>query len=193
MKRITRYEQLILAIHEIQPRKIVEIGTHRGTRAVEMCHAALQYRADVQYVGYDVFDTETPEFHEAAFNGKGVASFADVSDRLAEVTERHKGFRWHLYTGQTQETLHGKTVEADLVFIDGDHRADVIQGDYEAVKSSRVIFLDDYYEPDDSGRCPDLDVIGCNKLVNCMPNARVLPVPDPIREGGFTKLAVIGY
>lgn len=53
--------------------------------------------------------------------------------------------RVSLIQGTTEETLWGKSFQADLVFIDGDHRLESITKDFESLKNSKLIVLDDYY------------------------------------------------
>ena len=66
--------------------------------------------------------------------------------------------------GFTQKTLWAKDYKADLVFIDGDHRASMIMGDHKAVEGSKVIVFDDYYTaPNGDFAPPDF---GCNVLVD---------------------------
>jgi len=165
-----------------KPSFIVEIGVHQGIRAAMMVSEALKHNSEVLYVGYDVFDTKDTAFHEAAFNGKGIVGDADARANLREV----KGsFTYQFVIGDTRETLHDTSVIADFVFIDGDHRVEVIQADYEAVKDSRVIVFDDYYTGG-----PDTEIVGCNKVVEQL-NFTLVPQRDPVRGGGFTQLAVV--
>lgn len=177
-----RYGQLVELVSKYKPRSIVEIGVHRGARSAAMMAEAMRY-GEVVYVGYDVFDTKDRSFHEAAFNKKGIARERDAEAALLGVGVPKGAFSF--VVGDTSETLHGKNVCADFVFIDGDHRVEVIAGDYEAVKSSKVVVFDDYYTEG-----PDIDRVGCNKVLEGL-DFELLPEKDAVSGGGYTQLAVV--
>lgn len=186
-----RYDQLLDLIDEIKPRTIVEVGVARAERACAMCERALRYRPDMHYVGYDVFETKDARFQADAFNLKKVDSRAAVAAKMSTIVQRHERFSFELVVGDTRETLHGRTVVCDLAFIDGDHRCDAIAGDYEALKDSGVVVLDDYYTADVRG-CPDTEFIGCNRLVERLAGkASLLPARDPVWGGGLVQMAIV--
>lgn len=185
-----RYEQLIDLVRQVKPKVIVEIGVHKGLRSAMMCREALKFQETVEYFGFDVFGTEDEAFHEAALNGKGMPSEEQAARRLEEIGP---ALKWQFIKGDTRKTLHGQTREADLVFIDGDHRLEVIRGDFAAFKDSKCIVLDDQY----TGNVQqiDLKVHGANGLVadlqaqgRCV---EVLPVRDATVFGPYTQLAVV--
>lgn len=186
-----RYDQLLTLIDEHKPRVIVEVGVARAERAYAMAEQALCHHRDVKYIGYDVFETKDPAFHAAAFNLKKVDSQAVCASKLRMIQHRLPSFQFSLVVGDTRDTLHGKAVHADLAFIDGDHRVDAIGNDYDALRSSPVVVLDDYYTADERG-CPDINVVGCNRLVEEL-NGRVtlLPMKDQVRDGGLVQMAVV--
>lgn len=180
-----RYEQMLALIDEIKPKSIIEVGVHRGMRANQLCTQATRHN-DVFYTGFDVFDTMDAEFQEAALNGKGMPS-KDVADaRLGRIA----GLGHMFVVGDTRETLHGKPRYADFAFIDGDHRVDAIRGDYEALKSCKIVVFDDYYIGDDK---PDTELYGANAVVDALPPERVeiLPIGDKCKHGGYSHLAVV--
>lgn len=186
-----RYDQLLTLIDECKPKTIVEVGVAQGERAKVMVLRALQHRSDVHYVGYDVFETKNAAFHAAAFNKKKVAPVAECTRMMNDVTTAHPGFTFCFVIGDTRETLHGDRVMADLAFIDGDHRVEAIAGDYEALKGSRVVVLDDYYSADERGR-PDTETVGCNRLVDRLNGAAtILPAADPVRGGGRVQMVLV--
>ncbi|MFO0271375.1 MAG: class I SAM-dependent methyltransferase [Gemmatimonadota bacterium] len=189
----SRYDQFrdIIAAHK--PTTIVEIGVHEGRRAVFMVREALRHVARVDYFGFDVFETLGPEFQEAALNGKGMAYEHVARDALTREERTHGAsrFGWTLTVGDTRTTLAARNVVADLVFIDGDHRLDAIRSDYEAVKGSRVVVFDDYYQPDARGAMPDVALYGANRVVDLIEGATILPVGDPTKHGGRAHLAVV--
>lgn len=186
-----RYDQLLTIVDEIKPRVIVEVGVARAERAVAMCRRALKHVPTVLYYGYDVFDTKDAAFHRAAFNLKKVDSRDQCAARLDAIKREYPLFEFSLIVGDTRATLHPRPVKADLAFIDGDHRAEAIAADYAALKNSPVIVLDDYYVADEHG-CPDVKLVGCNKLVDGMNGKVVLmPASDQVRGGGQVKMAIV--
>jgi hypothetical protein len=189
-----RYEQLIPLIQTCKPRCIVEVGVHKAKRSVKMCEAALKF-GPVHYIGYDVFDTMGAQFQAEALNGKGPATEAHARDKLNALARVRSGFTYELIVGDTRNTLHGRGVKADFAFIDGDHRAEVIEGDYLALHLSPVIVLDDYYV-ENEGRMPvDLAKHGANSLVGNLRisghRVEVFPVADWCNAGPLVKLAVV--
>lgn len=188
---MNRYDQLGGIIAKVRPRTIIEVGTHRGKRAAYMARHALRHVRSVSYKGFDVFETKPVSFHIASMNGKGIASRESAKSVLRAVEAEHCGrFTWELVTGDTRVTLAGKSLMADLVFIDGDHRVETIRSDYEAVRGARCIVFDDFYIPDGPGPMPNITAYGCNGVVSEIPRAMLLPVADPCRDGGLIKLVV---
>lgn len=179
-----RYDQLYNLIHAFKPRTIVEIGTWNGGNAANMLHAS--GRKDMLYVGYDLFEDATSESDSAELNVKPhndidkVKSYIEASVPNASIT---------LVKGNTRETVPKGTI-ADFVFIDGGHSVETIASDYDAVKHSKVIVFDDYYEPDAEGRCPDLSKYGCNQLVKGLKHV-VFGSADPVKGGGVTRLVMV--
>jgi hypothetical protein len=188
---VTRYDQLAGIIARVRPSTIVEIGTHKGYRAAVMVIEALKHRSRVSYVGYDVFDTRGPEFQRRAFNGKEPVSRKVAEFMLTKLAQRYGArFTWNIVLGDTRETLHGKHVVADLVFIDGSHEVEVIRADYEAVKGSRCVVFDDYYVPTERGGTPNLAAYGANMVVDELP-AGILPVTDSSKTGYGIRMAFV--
>jgi predicted O-methyltransferase YrrM len=175
----SRYHQLRSLIDAAKPSSIVEIGTHAGARAGMMCLQALRYKEKVHYTGYDLFDDASDETNEAEMNGKGGAPITMARNLLDDIAKYHPQFSYELIKGNTRETLHGKEVVADFVFIDGGHSVETIRGDFEAVKYSDVVVFDDYYVAG-----ADTEKFGCNAVVKDIPH-RVLE-----HEDKFGDLAV---
>lgn len=155
-----RYSQLEDIVLECKPTSIIEIGTHHGHRAYNMCVAALEHHEKVHYIGFDLWDDATPETNQREMNGKGAGSERKALEAMKLINLSYPGFTFELHKGDTRTTLHGKTLIADFVFLDGGHSVETIRGDYEAVKGSKVVVLDDYYV---SGA--DTTKYGCNDLV----------------------------
>jgi hypothetical protein len=190
-----RYLQLLPLIAEVQPRTIVEVGTHRGLRAYALCEQALRFHSDVSYTGYDIFDTEPAQFQADAFNGKGMTTEGRATYRMDKLKLIAPTLQWRFVVGDTRTTLHGQTVAADFAFIDGDHRVDVIRGDAQALRDCAVIAFDDYYRKGASERMPDTTRYGSNVVVDELAAAgakvSILPYYDVGKHGGRVHLAVV--
>lgn len=169
---MSRYNQLVDLIALTKPRLIVEVGTHRGGRAMMMCQVALSYRNNVHYIGYDLFEDATEETNTMEMNGKGAGSITAAQQKLDLLKQHNPDFTYSLVKGNTRETLHGKNIMADFVFIDGGHSVETIRGDYEALKGSKYIVFDDFYV---SG--VDITKFGCNSVLANLPH-QVLPAED---------------
>ena len=187
----TRYSQLVALVSKYKPKHIVEVGVHRGVRAALMMGEALRRSREVAYTGFDVFDTESPAFHEAALNGKGIVTQQEAASRLGLNTLRASV---RFVVGDTRETLHKHPIAADFAFIDGDHRVEVIRGDAAAIDAPVLVF-DDYYKTGPGGRCPDLTRYGANVVVEELAAAgrrvEILPAGDLCKHGGIAHLAVV--
>jgi hypothetical protein len=189
-----RYHQLTQLIAERKPASIVEVGVHRAIRAEAMCLEALRHRADVTYFGFDVFEHEDEKFHADALNGKGIPAESVARGKLSALSAAYMKFNYRLFVGDTRVTLHNDPIKADFAFIDGDHRAEVIRGDYAALAESGCIVFDDYYTAGPRGELPDLSKFGANAIVDALAdthNVEILPVKDPCNHGAFTQLAVV--
>lgn len=184
-----RYQQLIDIVKERQPKKVVEIGTWNGERAIQMNQAS----PGIEYMGFDLFEFATPETDSEEKNVKPHHTTASVGKRLKEA-----GMNATLTAGNTRDTLprfiHMADVnnwKADLVYIDGGHSVETIESDLTCalciVKKGGVIVLDDYYIDG-----IDVEKYGCNlPLEKSGLEYKVLPIADPVAGGGATQMAVI--
>jgi hypothetical protein len=190
-----RYSQLIRLVSQIKPSSIVEVGVHRAIRADAMCREALVHRPDVTYFGFDVFEHETAQFHADALNGKGIPLEAIARGKLSAIAASFMQFNYRLFVGDTRTTLHGDPIKADIAFIDGDHRVEVIRGDYEALKECACVTLDDFYVKGPKGELPDLDRYGSNRVVEEIAasgkRVQILDSADRCNHGAIAKLAVV--
>lgn len=175
---------------ELKPKVIVEVGVHGALRGSRMISAT---NPGARYIGYDVFETRDMAFQRSALNGKGMPIEALARMRLDDACRRTRS-TYTLVIGDTRETLHGKPVVADLAFIDGDHRVDAIEGDYQALAGSTVVVFDDYYRPSE-GRMPDTRLYGANQTVDRLAaegrDVEILPIGDVTADGGASHLAVV--
>lgn len=187
-----RYAQLQILIEEFRPRVIVEIGAWKGKRALEMAEAAFRAAGDsyceLHYKGYDLFETASAESDAAELNVKAHHTRDAVASTLEAFAREHPGFTFELIEGNTRETLAPQAV--DFAFIDGGHSVETIRSDLDRLRDSRVILLDDWYALDERGAGPDLEVYGCNRVLEGVPH-EVLPVRDPIHGGGLVQMALI--
>lgn len=183
----TRYEQLLTIIDLVKPKTIIEIGTYDGHNAIRMIDQARKHKADITYIGYDLFEDMNESIDKEEFNVKPHVDAAVVAERLKNACP---GTVITLIKGNTRETLKNP-IRADLVFVDGGHSRETIANDYAAVKNSSVVVLDDFYLPDNSGAIPDTSKFGANFLVWELANAFVLPMEDAVAGGGVVAMAML--
>lgn len=190
-----RYDHLLEIVDRVRPRSIIEIGVARIVRAREMSERALAQGEPVHYIGYDVFETMPPEFHEAAYNHKRVEPVHWCRKKLWHVQQRYPLFTYDLVVGDTRFTLHNKPVVADMAFIDGDHRVECIRGDYRALAGCKVVCFDDYFTADERG-IPDTKKYGCNRVIDELSKdsklkIEVLRQADPGKEAGASQIVAV--
>lgn len=143
MKNYIFTETLGPLIEQYHPRVLVETGTHRGRSGCFMVQQALQYHPEVEYHGYDLFETATEETDRDEINGKGHGSYDIAQARFSAIGLVHPGFRFVLHRGFTTETFL-EPIRADLAYIDGGHSTDTVLHDYSMVRDSSVIVFDDF-------------------------------------------------
>jgi predicted O-methyltransferase YrrM len=200
-----RYGQLINIIDDVKPKTILEVGTWNGDRAIQMAEAALKHQEQVTYYGFDLFEEASDETDAAELNVKRHFTVDEVITKLKAFQEKVgvDRFQAHLFKGNTRETLltvmapeHG--VEIDFAFIDGGHSIETMRSDIEAVARAKVVVVDDYYKPDDQGRCPDTSKYGANAILHETPEKlfhawKWLSVADPVKDGGLVMMCVRGW
>lgn len=187
----TRYYQLIDLIDEHKPETIIEVGTHHGDRACGMIEAALDHHpSGVSYTGYDLFDLNSEDVHRRERWTRPRVKLNDVQNRLEDMRKQFAGaFEFSLIAGDTRDTLPIRAV--DFAFIDGGHSIETIQSDYDRLKQSQVVVLDDYYSRDHTGACADVTKTGCNSLVRSLKNTTVLPIANLIAGGGEVRMVSV--
>lgn len=179
-----RYGQLAKIVENVLPETIVEIGAWSGWRAVQMALISLANGRRVHYMGYDVFEQGENDLDAREKNVKPHFKKEEVERLLEILVDLYPAFTYELVVGDTRQTLSPQAV--DLVFLDGGHSVETIRHDFSMVCNSGVVVLDDYYEGG-----VDIDLFGCNKVLSGVPHF-LLPVADPVQNGGFTKFAVTG-
>lgn len=170
---------------------ILEIGTNNGDNAIGMIKtAAFRVPEDkIHYYGFDLFEELTSELVEKEFSLEKSPSMEEVEKKIKSLTKANIT----LIRGDTNNTLKttGDWLELpptmDFIYIDGGHAVDTIRNDWnfcsKMVKSSGVIFLDDYF--------PEMPFVGCKFLLNEIDktkfNIELLPTKDTY-EQTFGKL-----
>jgi hypothetical protein len=202
-----RYGQLINIIDDIKPVTILEVGTWGGDRAIQMAEAALKHQDKVTYFGFDLFEEATSQTDAAELNVKSHFSIDQVASKLQAFRQKVGEHRFdaHLFRGNTRETLpeavaqiQQQGVSIDFAFIDGGHSIETMRSDIEAVAAAKVCVVDDYYKPDDQGRCPDTTKYGANTILHETPEKlfhawKWLSVADPVKDGGLVMMCVRGW
>jgi predicted O-methyltransferase YrrM len=164
---VSRYAQLLDLIDEHRPRKIAEIGTWNGNRAIQMLQqAGKYYPADLlRYQGFDLFEQQTGEQYNRELSKHGYP--LDVVRKRIEAT----GANTSLIAGDTHYTI-GQLAPADLYFIDGGHSEYTVENDGGEVMRylnfGGIAVFDDYYH---SGKP---DGMGCNDFIDHLPAAYVV-------------------
>ena len=172
-----RYEILLPAVRDKNPKCIVEVGTWNGKRALEFLNLA----PDALYYGFDLFEDATKETDREEMNVKPHYTVDAVYERL-------EGYKAQLFKGNTRETLKWFKPElpVDFLWLDGGHSVETIRSDWENIKphlaKDAVVFFDDYYTgPIDTAK------YGCNEVVKDILH-EVLPETDWVSGGGRVQI-----
>lgn len=170
-----RYDQLLKAVRDKQPKAILEVGTWNGVRASQM----LSLSPDSKYYGFDLFEEANPETDKEEMNVKPHYYQDSVMDRLT-------GWDVQLYKGNTRDTLAAFAETVDFVWLDGGHSVETIRSDWENIKRCLApdawVFFDDYY----TGTI-DTTKYGCNEIVKDLKHD-ILPAVDKVMGGGGVQM-----
>jgi hypothetical protein len=157
-----RNDYFFAAIKALKPKSICEIGCHVGLTTQALVLEAIKHTDELYFAGYDLFELANKDTDKKEINGKGSGSFSRVKKRLDSIKTNHfSNLKYDLHKGDTNLTLEKQRF--DFVFIDGGHSYSTVKHDYEKVKTSKVIFFDDYDIPDVKKFC---DEIGAINLIN---------------------------
>lgn len=174
-----RYRQLLDIIDEVKPRRILEVGTWNGNRAVELINRASLYNKGVEYRGYDLFEHADEHTDANELNVKPHCRAADVLEHIRNDTGCDNV---ELIVGNTNDTLSDVT-DFDFVYIDGGHSVETIVHDLSCLMNNKTVILDDYYLPE-NGK-PDIFRFGCNYPLGLLSlKYTLLPQVDNISGGG---------
>jgi predicted O-methyltransferase YrrM len=190
---MSRYAELLTLIDQYKPESLLEIGVWNGQNAIRMINQACKHHSFAEYLGFDLFEDATAETDATEFNVKGHNQERAVMAEIRAAVGKNPSVM--LIKGNTRDTL-SDGMTRDFVFLDGGHSVETIASDYERVKNSKVIVLDDYYTRDNDGLGPDTTKFGCNTLVERLkedPSLKItlLPKCDYVKGGGFTQLVVV--
>ena len=196
-----RYKQLATMVRHysegLETFTIVETGTWNGGRAIEMALAAFENVDKVHYRGFDLFESATDETDKLELNVKGHNAADAVEQRLGafskKMLENGKIFHWHLYPGNTNETMtQSRFDDVDFAFIDGGHSLETVKNDYSFLKKVPVVIFDDFYSTRDEKGIPE-EHQGIIKTFDGIKSRKkkVLPSEDPTAMGGTVHLAVV--
>lgn len=183
-----RYSQIIPIIKKLQPKVILEVGTHTGTRPAEW----YAVHKDFTYYGFDVF--ELGDDITLAKEGKRYKSGSNMMKTAKRLNDL--GINHQLFKGFSKETLpkfekeYGRIV--DFAFIDGGHSVETIQHDWDIVKrlvkKGGLVIFDDYYTKGEL----DINSIGCNKIVDNICGRKLLLQADTVRGRlGWTTIQLV--
>lgn len=169
---MSRYTQLLDIIDEVKPKGIVEIGTWKGNRAIQMIQQAAKYHpiGDIYYQGFDLFESQTGEQFRREFSKQGYP--IEVVRKRIQAT----GANIELIEGDTKDTLYKAVIEGaedvrnapEFYFVDGGHSEETIVHDAKIVldalyyPENAVAVFDDYYH---YGKP---EGVGCNKVIDAL-------------------------
>jgi predicted O-methyltransferase YrrM len=184
-KHVVRYMHLLEIVKQMQPKRILEIGTWSGARARQM----LELSPKSEYHGFDLFEEASDKTDQIEKNVKKHYSVEEVRGRL-------NGLNATLYKGDSKKTLEDylKTYgedSADCVFIDGGHSVETIRSDYsyakKIVQKDGIIIFDDYYTemPEE-----ELSQFGAQEILKGE-EFYLMPTRDHVKGGGRVQMAVV--
>lgn len=187
-KGAKRYHHLFDEIKNTKATVILEVGTWNGHRAKKMIEAAQRFSdGQVTYIGFDLFEDLTDDMYHYELSKKPPTKEA-VEDELKKT-----GAKIELIQGNTLETLvlYSETEKkADFVFIDGGHKKETVQSDWDTVSKlmhkDTVVIFDDYWRNrDDESAKPVVD-----KIDQSVYKVEILPEIDVFENPDFGHLEI---
>lgn len=189
LRRPKRYGQMFWLIARLRPRKIMEVGTWTGDRALTMIKLAKRFYSpgEIDYYGFDLFEDMTKERFSEELS-KWPPAQAEAQQKLAAA-----GANIHLFRGDTMKTLPEAAKNLplmDFVFIDGGHSLETIASDWHWVSQlmhakTAVIFDDYWLERTDAGCKVTVDAID-----RTLYDVSVLPWTDKFKKTAFGPLKI---
>ncbi|PIR84925.1 hypothetical protein COU16_00190 [Candidatus Kaiserbacteria bacterium CG10_big_fil_rev_8_21_14_0_10_47_16] len=184
----SRYKALYQLIRRNKSRRILEIGTWNGERALRMLYASKRATGmPAEYYGFDLFDAMDQAEYEREISKKP-PSYEEVKSKLLT-----SGARIKLYQGNTLQTLPesiDSMPKMDFIFIDGGHHVDTVKNDWEysqkVMHENTVVIFDDYWHNrKDHGARPIVDAIDTKKY-----EVVILPVINTYNTNDFGRLEI---
>lgn len=183
-------------VMSLQPRNVLEIGTHIGASTVYIASALRRLQAGGRLTTVDIIDVNHPERGPWRAVGLGKSPEDNMKDLgLSELVQFH--------AAPSQAYMKASRDRYDLIFLDGDHDAPAV---YEEVslalpllEKGGAILLHDFY-PGGKALFPRSNPIGgpFNAMARVQdenPAIRVLPLgalPWPTKQGtNITTLALV--
>ena len=176
-----RYKYLFEIIRKKKCRKIMEIGTWNGERALRMIEEAKKYFApsEVEYYGFDLFELMDEKASFKEHQKTPPPTLEIVRNKLGKTNAKIS-----LYKGYTKEIL-AKVIndlqKMDFVFIDGGHSIETIENDWkytqQVMDNHTIVIFDDYWNREDAG---------CKKVVDAIDKTnyevKILPIQDRFKK-----------
>lgn len=177
-----RFEQIYSYVEANKPHTCLEIGTWNGHNATRLFAEGIK-----KYIGFDLWEDGDEVIDQLENNAKKRVTLDAAKNFL-------KSFDAELIKGNTRETLKefakGKSPFVDMAIIDGGHSVGTIKSDFltllPIMKTSGVIFLDDYYF-----NCPTPNIGAQTVLCNVQIPYTVLPRADKANDGSIIKIVRI--
>lgn len=187
--RPRRYWYIFRTIKTTRPRRIMEIGTWSGDRALKMIKVAQRYypSGEVEYYGFDLFELMTPNKFSSEIS-KWPPTLSEVETRL-----NTSGAKIFLYKGDTIDTLPvglKNLPKMDLIFIDGGHSLATVANDWQyasvLMHPKTIVIFDDYW-PDrsDAGSKVTVDAIDRTRF-----DVKIIPITDKFKNTDFGPLTI---
>ncbi|MDO8495017.1 MAG: class I SAM-dependent methyltransferase [bacterium] len=188
-RRPWRYSQIFWLVIRMKPRKIMEIGTWTGDRALTMIKLAKGYRRqkEIDYYGFDLFEEMTQERYSEEIS-KWPPAQAEAQAKLSAT-----GINIHLFQGDTMKTLPQEVPalpKMDLIFIDGGHSLETSANDWQwasrLMHEKTVVIFDDYWS--------DRTDAGCKVTVDSLDRTKysvtLWPLVDKFKKTAFGPLKI---
>lgn len=184
-----RYRNLYTTISAIHAKRIMEIGTWAGGRAILMIKEAQKYNplSEIEYYGFDLFEGMNEEVYKTEISKKPPTQ-SDVESVLQAT-----GAKISLFKGDTMVTMPEvcpTLPKMDFIYIDGGHSYETIANDWNCSKmlmhEGTVVIFDDYWLNREDG--------GCKKLIDALDrnvyNVVLSKELDVFNNNDFGKLEI---
>lgn len=189
LRRPKRYWQIFWLITRIKPKRIMEVGTWTGDRALTMIKLAKRYHSakEIEYFGFDLFGQMSTEVFTEE-KSKWPPTQKEAYDKLSATDANI-----HLFQGDTLRVLPemvSKLPKMDLIFIDGGHSLETITNDWfwasQLMHNKTAVIFDDYWlGRTDAGCKVIIDGIDRNKY-----SVKLWSITDSFAKTNFGPLSI---